>query len=84
MTIIIITKMMWHPIGSQVACKVVFRPMPSGSVCKVSGDPLKALSNVACESFGVTCKHAYRAYPSPSPNPFPSAVQILLSMSFSV
>lgn len=27
--------MMWHPIGSQVACKVVFRPMPSGGECKV-------------------------------------------------
>lgn len=53
--------MMWHPIGSQVACKVVFRPMPSGGVCKASGDPLKVPSEgpIECESFRVTCKHAY-------------------------
>lgn len=33
--------MMWHPIGSQVACKVVFRPMPSGRLCKCLGTHLK-------------------------------------------
>ena len=58
---IIMTIMMWHPIGSQVACKVVFRPMPSDGACQVSGDPLKAPSEgpIECESFRVTCKHAY-------------------------
>lgn len=57
----IITMKMWHPIGSQVACKVVFRPMPSGRLCKASGDPLKEPSSegpIECESFRVTCKHA--------------------------
>lgn len=50
--------MMWHPIGSQVACKVVFRPMPSGGVCKVSGDPLRVPTKgpIKCKSFRVTCK----------------------------
>lgn len=53
--------MMWHPISSQVACKVVFREMSSGGVCKVSGDPLKVPSEgpTECKSSRTTCKHAY-------------------------
>lgn len=96
MTITITTKMMWHPIGSQVACKVVFRPMPSGRVCNVSGDPLKALSNVVwvlrghkqtcvlCICLGKCMVMTPPPAQYPSPNPFSSAVQTLLSMSFSV
>lgn len=38
-----------HPIGSQVACEVTFRPMPSGRVCKVSRDPLQASSEGTIE-----------------------------------
>ena len=53
--------MMWHPISSQVACKVVFGEMPSGGVCKVSGEPLKVPSEgpTECKSSRTTCKHAY-------------------------
>ncbi len=83
---IIIIIMMWHPIGSQVACKVVFRPMPSGGVCKVSWDPLKAPSEgpIECKSFRVTRKHAYCVWlgkcmvvapPSHLPHLVPTPVQ---------
>lgn len=42
-----VTKMMWHPMDLEVACKVIFRPRSSG----VSGGALTEVE----ESSRVTC-----------------------------